>query len=50
MKACQALVKEAFTPLRNNLSRQIEPLADLFVRESLGGEEDDLGTHNITIR
>jgi hypothetical protein len=49
LQAGQALFKESFAPLRDNLPWQIKPLADLLVRQSLGGKEDDLGTHDITI-
>jgi hypothetical protein len=43
------LVKEAFTPFGDDLSRQIKPLADFLVCKPLRGKEDDLGPHDITI-
>jgi len=49
LQAGQALFKESFAPLRDNLPWHIKSLADLLVLQSLGGKEDDLGTHDITI-
>jgi hypothetical protein len=43
------LVKEALSPFGADLSWQIKPLANLLVGKPLGGKEDDLGSHDITI-
>jgi hypothetical protein len=49
-QTAEAFVEEAFTPLRYDLSGQVQPLADLFVEQALGSKEDNLGLHDITIR
>ena len=49
-KSGQTLFEESFSPLGDDLSRQIELRADLFVGEPRSGEEDNLGAHDIAIR
>jgi len=50
LQAGQALVEESLSPLGDDLPRQIQLLADLFVCEARGSEQDNLGSHDITIR
>jgi hypothetical protein len=50
LQAGQALVEEALTPLRYDLSWQVQALADLLVGQALGGEENNFGPHDISIR
>lgn len=45
----QAFLKEAFSPLADDLSRRIESLGDFIVRQPLGGIENDSGSHYVTI-
>jgi len=46
----QTFFEETFSPLGDNLARQIKPPPDLFVLKPLGSQEDDLRPNNITIR
>jgi hypothetical protein len=50
LKSGQAFLEEAFSPLRDDLPWQVEAFSDLLVGEAIGGEEDDFGAHDITIR
>jgi hypothetical protein len=50
LQTAQALLEEAFTPLRDDLPGQVQPLSDLFILHSLCGEEGDFGTYDIAIR
>ena len=50
LQAAQALLKESFTPLADNLTGRIEPRRDLVVAQSLSGVERDLGSDDIAIR
>jgi len=50
LKPGQAFLKEAFSPLGDDLPWQVEALSDLLVGEALCGKEDDLGAHDFAIR
>jgi hypothetical protein len=50
LKTVQALLEEALAPLRDDLTRQMEPFADLFVGKTISGKENNLGTHDVAIR
>jgi hypothetical protein len=50
VEAREALLEEPVAPLADDLSRGIQPRADLIVAETSGRQEDDLGADNITIR
>jgi hypothetical protein len=46
----KALFEESLTPFRHDLPAEIQARSDLIVAVSLGREEDDLGSHHISIR
>ena len=46
----QALLKEAFAPLADNLSGERNPVGNLVVPQALRGQEDRLGSHDHKIR
>jgi hypothetical protein len=50
LQASQALVEEAFAPLRYDLSWQVQAFADLLVGQALRGKENNFGPHDISIR
>ncbi len=50
VKAVQAFMKEAFSPLRDNLARAVQPLCDLLVLHAGSGQQNDLGAKNFAIR
>ncbi len=46
----QALFEKTLSPLTDDLSWHLQLFADLFVFESLGGEQNGLGPYNLKIR
>ena len=46
----KSLVEEALAPLRHRLARDIQPLGDLRVRQTLAGQQDRLRPHDIPPR
>jgi len=49
-QASQALLEEAFPPLRDDLARQVQLFADLLVLEAVRCQQRNLGAHDVTIR
>jgi len=50
LKPAQPMAVETLTPLRDDLSWQIDPRRDRVVPEPLGSEEDNLGSNDFAIR
>ena|SRR3990172_6639786 len=50
LEAEQALVEEALAPLTDDLARGIQASRNDIVGQPLGGEQDQLGADDITIR
>ena len=50
LKAGQAFFEEAVAPLADDLARRIESGGDEIVAEPVGGEQDDLGADDVSIR
>jgi hypothetical protein len=46
----ESLLEEPFAPLAHHRARQVEALANDRILEALGGEQHDLGPHNLSIR
>jgi hypothetical protein len=49
-EAAHSFQKEAFAPLTDDLTVQVQALADLIIVEALRGEEHDLGADDIAVR
>jgi hypothetical protein len=50
LEPAESLFEESLTPLRHDLPAGIQSRSDLIVAVSMGREEDDLGSHHISIR
>jgi len=50
VEAREAVLKEAMTPLADDLPWRIQARADLVITEAGGSQEHDLGADDITIR
>jgi len=50
LEASQALVEEALAPLADNLARAVQAGRDDVVGQPLGGEQDQLGADDVSIR
>jgi hypothetical protein len=50
LQALQAFLEEALAPLGHDLPGQVQPGADVLVRQPLGREQDDLGPQDLSIR
>jgi len=44
------LLEKALAPLGDDLEGVVEATGDLLVFQALGGHEDDLGSHHVSIR
>jgi hypothetical protein len=50
IQAGQAVLEEAFAPLRDDLPAGVESGGDLVVVQPFGSHEHDLGSHDVSIR
>jgi hypothetical protein len=50
LESGEPLFEEPLAPLRDDLAPGIQSRGNLIVAVSLGGEQDDLGSHHISIR
>src|SRR5438132_379347 len=50
LKAVHALLEESLAPHRDDIPPRVQPPGDLVVAETLGRQEHDLGTEDVTIR
>jgi hypothetical protein len=50
LQPSQAVLKEALTPLADDLAGRIEARADFIVAQTLGGVQHDLSPDHVTIR
>jgi hypothetical protein len=49
-QAVQTFVKEAFSPLGDDLTRYIQALGDLLILNACSSQENNLGANNFAIR
>jgi hypothetical protein len=50
VEAAQAFVEETFAPLRHDGAREVQEFGDLGVLAFFCGQEDELGSEDISIR
>jgi hypothetical protein len=50
LQAGQTLFEEALTPLADDLAGRVQTRRDLVVGQTVGGIQDNPGSHHITIR
>jgi hypothetical protein len=50
VEARETVAVEALAPLADDLARRVQAGPDLVVAEAGGGQEDDLGANDVTIR